>query len=305
MSSRPDDLFEKAKQSLLNAYAPYTNIKVGVAVEMIDGNVYTGSNFENAAYMHGLDAFESAVGQLLVNGNWARTGNVPQIKTVFHCFEKKPARESLHYPGAISMEFLKLWTLPETLFLCADSAGDVFARYKGEELFDGKVAPVVDLKIFTERTKARYEEEIGKNPFREEPLKTLYNVRLQAFDPISHYAVSAMVKTTDGDVFYGCNAEPGSNKALHAEGTALAAMVNQKGPQVTIESVTVMTAGNIGFPCGGCRQHINEFATDDTRIIAMNASGQMQEVLHRDLLPHSFGRADLQSGSVESAVSCV
>ena len=39
-----------AKESLKNSYSPYSNFKVGAAVRMADGRIFTGSNQENAAY---------------------------------------------------------------------------------------------------------------------------------------------------------------------------------------------------------------------------------------------------------------
>ena len=43
-------LIELAKQATSTSYSPYSNFKVGAAVLMSDGNIFTGSNQENAAY---------------------------------------------------------------------------------------------------------------------------------------------------------------------------------------------------------------------------------------------------------------
>lgn len=43
-------LFKKAIQARNNAYAPYSNFKVGAAILMEDNNVITGCNIENASY---------------------------------------------------------------------------------------------------------------------------------------------------------------------------------------------------------------------------------------------------------------
>jgi cytidine deaminase len=43
-------LREKAKEASLNAYSPYSSAKVGSAIEMSDGSIYTGCNIENASY---------------------------------------------------------------------------------------------------------------------------------------------------------------------------------------------------------------------------------------------------------------
>lgn len=44
------ELIEKAKLATSTSYSPYSNFKVGAAVRMADGRVFTGSNQENAAY---------------------------------------------------------------------------------------------------------------------------------------------------------------------------------------------------------------------------------------------------------------
>lgn len=49
-------LLEKASASLQNAYAPYSEFKVGAAVLLDNGEIVLGNNQENAAYPSGLCA---------------------------------------------------------------------------------------------------------------------------------------------------------------------------------------------------------------------------------------------------------
>lgn len=44
------ELLNKAKETMNNAYAPYSHFKVGAAILTVDGLVYTGCNVENASY---------------------------------------------------------------------------------------------------------------------------------------------------------------------------------------------------------------------------------------------------------------
>ena len=43
-------LFEKAKEAMKNAYAPYSSFMVGAALLCADGSIYTGCNIENASF---------------------------------------------------------------------------------------------------------------------------------------------------------------------------------------------------------------------------------------------------------------
>ena len=47
---RPEELFRRAVEVAVYAYAPYSNFAVGAAVETVDGRIFTGANMENASY---------------------------------------------------------------------------------------------------------------------------------------------------------------------------------------------------------------------------------------------------------------
>lgn len=49
-------LVNKAKEQVLKAYAPYSGFHVGAALMLANGEVFAGSNQENAAYPSGLCA---------------------------------------------------------------------------------------------------------------------------------------------------------------------------------------------------------------------------------------------------------
>ena len=63
-----EELIEKAKEASLNAYAPYSNFKVGACVLTDKGNIYQGCNFENASYGLSICAERNAIGTAVANG---------------------------------------------------------------------------------------------------------------------------------------------------------------------------------------------------------------------------------------------
>ena len=63
-----DGLFEAAKAAQGNAYAPYSDFKVGAAVATPEGEVFAGCNVENAAYPIGTCAEAAAIAAMIVAG---------------------------------------------------------------------------------------------------------------------------------------------------------------------------------------------------------------------------------------------
>ena len=64
-----DELLQAAREALTDAYAPYSEYRVGAAIETADGTVYTGCNIENANYSNSLHAEEVAISAALKRGH--------------------------------------------------------------------------------------------------------------------------------------------------------------------------------------------------------------------------------------------
>ena len=64
----PEALVRAASEAMENAYAPYSQFKVGAAVRGASGAIYAGANVENVAYPQGQCAEASALGALVTAG---------------------------------------------------------------------------------------------------------------------------------------------------------------------------------------------------------------------------------------------
>lgn len=63
-----DILFKKAKEVRLNAYAPYSNFKVGAAILSENNKIYVCCNVENGAYPSGTCAEQGAISAMIAGG---------------------------------------------------------------------------------------------------------------------------------------------------------------------------------------------------------------------------------------------
>jgi len=62
-------LVEAAKKARLNAYSPYSGVKIGAAVLTSDGKIYSGANVENASYGLACCAERTAIFKAVSEGN--------------------------------------------------------------------------------------------------------------------------------------------------------------------------------------------------------------------------------------------
>ena len=114
----------------------------------------------------------------------------------------------------------------------------------------------------------------------------------KAYAPYSGYKVGACLLSEDGRTFTGCNVENASFGAtICAERTAVTKAVSEGARRFT--AIAVVGSGSPAWPCGVCRQVLNEFS-DHMRVIAGQAGKGYESALLAELLPHSFGPDDLK-----------
>lgn len=124
---------------------------------------------------------------------------------------------------------------------------------------------------------------------QERLLQASLAARERSHSPYSQYAVGAAVLDETGAIHAGCNVENAAYpEGWCAETTALGAMLMAGGKQV--KAVLVSGPGpDVITPCGGCRQRLREFGSDDMLIIAADPTGIRRTWTLSQLLPASFG----------------
>ena len=119
-----------------------------------------------------------------------------------------------------------------------------------------------------------------------------YEMMLNAYAPYSNFSVGAAILSENDKLFGGCNVE----NAAYPEGTcaeagAISAMI--AGGCKTIKEIYIVSKSeNIVSPCGGCRQKIREFSSDQTKIFLCNIKWDYKLFSLNELLPFSFSELD-------------
>ena len=117
---------------------------------------------------------------------------------------------------------------------------------------------------------------------------------LRAHAPYSKFHVGAALRAEDGSIHGGCNVENAAYpQGTCAEAGAIAAMVAAGGKRI-LECVVVGPGPGVIAPCGGCRQKLREFASDDTPIHLCGPDGLHRTMTLGQLLPMSFGPHHLE-----------
>ncbi len=127
--------------------------------------------------------------------------------------------------------------------------------------------------------------------------KEAARVRLNAYEPYSHYKVGAALLTRSGGIFTGCNSEAISwTQTDHAETSSVTAAV--KSGEIKRSGRTFITALAIAVeynennkamgPCGNCLQRIAEHA-DNCILIDADDKAKIHRITSlRTLFPYGF-----------------
>lgn len=112
----------------------------------------------------------------------------------------------------------------------------------------------------------------------------------RSYSPYSHYPVGAALLCADGRIFQGCNIENASFGLTNcAERTAMFKAISEGATEFT--AIAIASRGSAPWPCGACRQVLNEFAPG-IRVLVTWDGGQDEMPLN-ELLPHGFGPKSL------------
>jgi homotetrameric cytidine deaminase len=98
----PQALLRAADAAMRNAYAPYSEFKVGAAVRAASGAIYAGANVENVAYPQGQCAEASALGALVAAGETAITAVAVVAEKLEQCPPCGGCRQRLSEFGSAS-----------------------------------------------------------------------------------------------------------------------------------------------------------------------------------------------------------
>lgn len=125
--------------------------------------------------------------------------------------------------------------------------------------------------------------------------------RIHSYAPYSRFYVGAALLAEDGTVYTGCNIESAAFSPSNcAERTAFFKAVSEGKRQFQAiavaggsEPLGATALERAVTPCGVCRQVMAEFCQPTFQIIAVRSEKDYRIFSLQELLPQSFGQADL------------
>lgn len=158
--------------------------------------------------------------------------------------------------------------------------------YDHIEESDKKVMRAMEEKILSAIAMER-----DVQPVSDEALLAMARQAMErSYSPYSGYPVGAALLCADGRVFQGCNIENASFGLTNcAERTAVFKAVSEGAKNFT--AIAIAATGSAPWPCGACRQVLNEFAPDIRILVTWD--GQSEQSVLPELLPHGFGPKSL------------
>ena len=106
--------------------------------------------------------------------------------------------------------------------------------------------------------------------------------------------MGACLKAASGRYYLGFNIENAAYSPTNcAERTAVFKAVYEG--ERSFDAIAIVCSGNSpAFPCGVCRQVLSEFCGPEMPVLCANAHRESVLCTLGELLPHSFGREDLE-----------
>ena len=127
-----------------------------------------------------------------------------------------------------------------------------------------------------------------------ELVKAALDARKTAYVPYSHFSVGAALLTGEGEICTGGNIENASYGATNcAERTAIFKAVSQGKRAFRAIAIAGGMEGlepvEYAYPCGICRQVMQEFAGEDFRVLVVKSPSDYRVHTLEELLPYGFG----------------
>ena len=108
----------------------------------------------------------------------------------------------------------------------------------------------------------------------------------KSYSPYSRFPVGAALECADGAVYTGCNIENASyGLTICAERTAACKAVSE-GHTRFRRIVIAGRCADYCWPCGACRQVLNEFGGGDMEVVCLNGNGKASRTTLGALFPH-------------------
>ncbi|MCL2225208.1 MAG: cytidine deaminase [Defluviitaleaceae bacterium] len=123
------------------------------------------------------------------------------------------------------------------------------------------------------------------------------DAREKSYSPYSNFQVGAALLTKNGKIYTGCNIESAAYSPTNcAERTALFKAVSEGEREFT--AIAIAGAPQNGtpqycYPCGVCRQMLNEFLPQNATVIIVKTATDYKAHTFSELLPFGFGAENL------------
>jgi cytidine deaminase len=110
----------------------------------------------------------------------------------------------------------------------------------------------------------------------------------KSYSPYSKFAVGACVLTEDDSIYTGCNFENSSfGLTICAERNAIGSAVAEGKRKIKAVAIYSPNA-EYCFPCGACRQVMNEFKSDNGLVVITTGAEGLRVDKLEYLLPEGF-----------------